>query len=122
MNRELKFRAWEKILGYMSIPFGIWESKPFGLAEFGKELTDVANPDDYVLMQYTGLKDKNDIEIYARDIIEKGGLRFEVLFDNGSFIIMREKRKHMDYLLGNASSAEVIGNVWENPELLKKEK
>ena len=113
MNREIKFRYWSEDTKEM-----VYGKKAFGILNEIIQLNlIVANT-----MQYTGLKDKNGKEIYARDIIEKGGLRFEVLFDNGSFIIMREKRKHMDYLLGNASSAEVIGNVWENPELLEENK
>lgn len=81
-------------------------------------------------MQSTGLKDKNGIEIYEGDVINcrnsfrnpmigSGSLSinrdFKIIFENGEF-----KAKGFDIRLKNILSySEVIGNIYENPELLE---
>ena len=83
--------------------------------------------EDYVIMQYTGLKDKNGVEIYEGDIIEElfeevlGKTQaWEVIFAEGAF---RDKgdEKHIGEPLGELDLAicKVIGNIYESPELLK---
>lgn len=75
--------------------------------------------------QYTGLKDRNDKEIYEGDIV----------LNNGSTLQMKD-REVVEFENGGAfpfsicgwectihpEKCEVIGNIYENPELLKKEK
>lgn len=73
------------------------------------------------LMQYTGLKDKNNKEIFESDIVKFSdyltGIKSnvgQVGFMNGSFVIKGEVMTHyrwVDY------EVEVIGNIYENPEL-----
>ncbi len=75
-----------------------------------------------ILMQYTGLKDKNGKEIYEGDIIVEYLLPNEydygiIEYLDGSFVI-NWKSKMWQYLI-NVSRREVIGNIYENPELLK---
>ncbi len=112
MNREIKFRAWDK--REEKIIYGIegtydWEFMP----------TETGENDLYILSQYTGLKDKNGVEIYEEDIVTHDDFKepSEVTFKRGCFRIY-------DFTIANfeaihpISRIEVIGNIYENKELL----
>ena len=74
------------------------------------------------LMLFTGLLDKNGKEIYESDIVQYYDNPHWVEFYAGCFVIKRkdhEKWYGVGSFGGAANQYEVIGNVWENPELLK---
>lgn len=109
--RELKFRAWSKEDKKLHKPQTLQEihSKGIGLPQ-----------NDRIMMQFTGLKDKNGKEIYEGDIICKDGNKFEVRWDIDCWGYLDIPGYYVRGQLGELFClCEVIGNKYENPELLK---
>lgn len=106
---------------------GIW-------LQFMKELSNgdkafAPQQGSMIFMQYTGLKDRNGVEIYERDIVRIGGNGSPLIFvieykaEWAGFIgkhVANEKRTRFADIIANDIS-EVVGNIYENPELLKRE-
>jgi hypothetical protein len=97
------------------------------LTEEGKDLPGAygtgANPESngaYILMQFTGLHDKNGKEIYEGDILKTNHTdSLTVVFENGSFCFVNNINSGSDRLHQNRTEKLfVIGNIYENPELI----
>lgn len=142
MNRIIKFRAWDKSGGGMvdvhtiSFEKGIIYFHPTHLMQFAHE-TFALKVDDCELMQYTGLHDKNGKEIYEGDILlpdKELNLTLythpkhlvEVVYECGFFGARDLGTRHgridggMMVNPDDWMDTEVIGNIWENKELLEK--
>lgn len=114
--RLIKFRAWDIKRKQMFFPSSIsWKDDLMWCGDvLGENRYETAIEKSEV-MQFTGLKDKNGREIWEGDIIkfrypETGDVRTaEVKFITGCFVpdVWRNE------------TPEVIGNIYENPELLK---
>lgn len=82
--------------------------------------------DKIELMQYTGLKDKNGKEIYEGDIllVANGSINGDIMFSKRVVKWFEEKRGYNIHNFDNVYKPthyyEVIGNVWENRELLEE--
>ena len=117
--RELKFRAWDgKRMIYDVIPAS--ETSIIELFEYEHQVTEVE-----AIEQYTGLKDKNDKEIYEGDVVNIQGIKYYVDFEHGGFWFNNDNLKwkanrpftHFQEI----NDTEVIGNIHENAELLEEE-
>ena len=103
--REIKFRAWNSIVM-------VYQDFPKGGLTAGEILKRFDN-----VMQFTGLKDKNGKEIYEGDIVgsklyDGTKKNYVVEFKDGSFVVgLTELGKWIEDVI-------VIGNIYENPELL----
>jgi len=137
--REIKFRGWDKVRKRMFTSnnnsginlmefsqygeietISLFEYLPNGNFEFHK-----VNINEVELLQYTGLKDINDKEIYEGDILNNvtADTKYGVVsFEQGCFIVRADDGEIIHHRLVHLTeSCEVIGNIFENPELLKGE-
>ncbi|WP_248000275.1 YopX family protein [Lactiplantibacillus plantarum] len=122
----IKFRAWngyrKMMADYVSaIQNGDTQGTPSSVNVIvnGKNETwDIKN-DHVELLQFTGLKDVNGKDIYEGDILENRKYRSIVKFASGKFLADLIETIQTFDLIGETHGSKVIGNVHENPELLK---
>ena len=128
----IKFRAWHNELARMMSISDMWFNVD-SLGEIG--LNDAVmndyitvSPNEIELMQSTGLKDKNGKEIFEGDIVDYKGREAVVKWHGSyaSFIYrfvdgLKERVSEWDPLFLACYNFEVIGNIYENPELLEVE-
>lgn len=119
--REIKFRVWDKNDNKMyDNYYGIDTDQPY-ISLFGNNINEVRwNTENNIkLMQYTGLKDKNGKEIYEGDILKfyyqcSWAIEYDaVYFRNGEYRVADFRLNHV------CSRSEVIGNIYEDEDLLK---
>lgn len=134
MKREIKFRVWDHNTNTMMIPdyFELYDGKIDWIEasrEAGPESGNDGCSDQFEIMQYTGLHDKNGREIYEGDIVRISPIRqHEKPFvgavhygrvDPSFTIHDKDGHDFRLYSSGVYCTYEVIGNVYENPELLE---
>lgn len=122
--RDIKFRAWDKISLVMTTVdmlrlIGNQTYQQYGLLFKGQDYLRM--PEEIELMQYTGLKDKNGKEIYEGDVIRVNVENKYIEFHNGSWVHVNPKDVVDSSFLNffDWHNYEVIGNIYENPVLLK---
>lgn len=132
MNREFKFRAWDSSENKMLTTFHItsmgiaWRSTDNAEENYSESI-------DFPIMQFTGLRDKKGVEIYEGDIIEATERRYflghdkglqtirfksQIVYEDAGFVYSTTQEN--DSPLFNTDEIVVIGNIYQNPELLTK--
>lgn len=134
--REIKFKAYYKAdkriyevlyLDFASNELRLWDEET--------ELDFECSFEDVELMQYTGLKDQNNAEIYESYIVKfdpqspcgdefynpRDGETGEVILDFGSFVVrpIDKKREDLRFSLSELGDWVVVGNIYENKNLIE---
>ena len=134
--REIKFRAWDKENKVMINAIFVGLGKVYGMTKTFKPSKEL---EDVILMQYTGLKDKNGKKIFEGDIVIASKMPYYwefvksvnkglVVYNNHTASYRIKLDNYHSSTIGESdtvkfnpvSKYEVIGNIYENPELLDK--
>lgn len=114
--REIKFRVWDSRFKRM-----IAADEVMICAATGKARGCKGGPgfvDHWAPLQFTGLYDKNGKEVYEGDIVGEKDVWWEpVVFDQGCFCVDLDPIGY--HFEGEDTCLEILGNIYENPELLK---
>ncbi len=114
MSKQIKFRVWDKNnccfledMNGWGMVFKSLETKQF-------EPLNMFLGSGYAIQEFTGLKDKNEKEIYEGDILNSGGSKWSavVKFERGGF-------KFNGWGMDRFTELQVIGNIFENKDLIK---
>lgn len=125
--KEIKFRAWDKEQKEW-VKYSITDNIPIFCHNTSRWKTDKEG-ERFILCQYTGLKDKNDREIYEGDIVRNFGSDYVPVYTKGIYMALNtEQLKYPEehrqlstqFNVIWRNGCEIVGNIYENPELLEE--
>jgi len=120
--REIKFKAWCKAKKKLY--------EVYSISKYEVVVYDTSNQKEYLcedceLMQYAGLKDKDSIKVYEGDIVRWNRSRgvddvVDIVVYDKDFLSYRIGKNGIFFKPQLNNNIEVIGNIYENPELLEQ--
>lgn len=125
MLKEINLRVYIKKLGkIVNVEEINFSNKTIGVNVSGEGYLLVYSFKDVELIQYTGLKDKNGKEIFESDIMTDSKINYVVAFYAGAWRLKSNITSDAWWksLYRYVNDCKVIGNIYENPELLKEAK
>ena len=93
------------------------------LEKYSFDENNILYKKDLKIMQYTRLKDKKGKEIYEGDIVTLHNSKYKVIFNTeGARFVLRNDEFELEIPFTNHNNEriEIVGNIYENPELLKE--
>ena len=129
--RPLKFRTWKGVyvMHTRTLKFRAWQKNGTKMIDLQKITPLILNKDqdgvflpfhkDIYIMQYTGLKDKNGVEIYEGDIVKWSGEIGEVYWDQAD-VTFSLRWEGNSWFIPEIGILEIIGNIYEDSELVDK--
>lgn len=117
--REIKFRAWNSDQMHTVEEWTpSWVAIPVQVGEDEWQLEQLKLPET-PLMQFTGLKDKNGKEIYEGDVLKRYGVHEPIyVYWKAPCFVATGAAGVGHWYFDEAGAVEVIGNIYENPELV----
>ncbi len=119
-TRPIKFRVWDKSTNTMLTEE---DKKYWKLYLSGRvSIEDTWATNDVTLMQFTGLKDRRGQDIFEGDIVRSIAITNKKRYSYGLPVLVQWKTTPVSngYNIASGKLREVVGNIFENPELLKK--
>ena len=133
MGRVIKFRAWNKSAAHPNMidVEQVTYDECGGLSHVSGWCVDPDNggeqtlsSDQFELMQFTGLTDKNGVDVYEGDVVKKDSIVCEVIFSKkaAKFCVRLPSHQWFGVVkkVYSIIGVEVIGNIHQHPELLSK--
>ena len=126
MNRQLKFRVWDKLAERMIYPHN--DNQQHFIIDLNGRFHNLQNGsggDDYVIQQYTGLNDKNGNPIFEDDIVKWGDLNYLVEWNDIAYKWQGRCPYYHSYHhpttenFRDLMNGIIISNIFEHNELLK---
>lgn len=130
--KTIRFKAWDKKSKRFETYFHL---DSYGIPAVFSKLTFQFEPSsDLILCQYSGLKDKNNVEIFENDIVKLdiwnplynqfNTHNSQIIFDHGMFMVEKWGCSLQDALEreDTKNGVEVIGNIFQNKDLLEDAK
>jgi len=122
--RQMKFRAWSPTeKKFLSTGFSIiGEVTVFDMLNENRVDLFAPEEDQIEVQQWTGLKDKNGVDIYEGDVVLREYQIGQIVFNNGSFKWVgrqvSDKLHHLASAMSSFYEYTVINSIFENPEML----